>query len=172
MLALAPAINDRRASFTAASLGKAAATSGARTTMLESAFMRAAYRPRVRPAGKSSAWYPALSSSRPARLTFFVESPLRPSRYTSADDPHDVASLRVRHDEQSTALRGAERDVPVLPQGVVGIRAGCRERVPERSRSILERDPVTAEIRSRLPLSHSTFMRGSFAQPEFRLTSR
>jgi hypothetical protein len=45
--------NPSRASLTASEVGKAAAFSGLRTTTFEPAARRAAYFPRVKPAGKS-----------------------------------------------------------------------------------------------------------------------
>jgi hypothetical protein len=45
--------NPFRASFTASDVGKAAAFSGLRTTTFEPAARRAAYFPRMKPAGKS-----------------------------------------------------------------------------------------------------------------------
>src|SRR5271157_5756933 len=46
-------ISERRALFTASPFGKARATSGSRTTMLDDSFNRFAYFPRTRPPGKS-----------------------------------------------------------------------------------------------------------------------
>jgi hypothetical protein len=66
----ASSINDRRAVFTASSLGNALATSGLRTTTFDDSRIRFAYLPRTSPSGKSERLYSARNSSLSGALFF------------------------------------------------------------------------------------------------------
>lgn len=97
------------ASFTAALLGKAVATSGSRTTMFEAEATLAAYLPRTRPPGKSERVY-SLRSVSLVELTFLIEFPFRFGARTSTDDPDALAFVRMQKHQEIAVRRDSERE--------------------------------------------------------------
>ena len=86
---LATRTSPSRASFTASAVGKAAAFLGLRTTTFDLAARRAAYFPRVKPAGKSERLYDRRSSSLSWDLAFFIKPTFWACRPPGADDMDD-----------------------------------------------------------------------------------
>jgi len=97
----AMSIRESSASFTASSFGKACATSGLRTTMLDDSSKRFVYLPRTRPPGKSARLYSGRSSSLSISLSFFIEFSFSFARFTSAYKSNSFSFLGMGHHEES-----------------------------------------------------------------------
>lgn len=87
--------NPSKAWFTASEVGNTAAFSGLRTTTFDPAARRAAYFPRVKPAGKSERLYDRRSSSLSWGLAFFIKPTFWACRRPCADDMDDIVLFGV-----------------------------------------------------------------------------
>lgn len=87
--------NPPSASFTASEVGNAAAFSGLNTTTFDPAARRAAYFPRVNPAGKSELLYDRRMSALPRDLAFFIEPTFCACRHPRADEVDDIVLVGV-----------------------------------------------------------------------------
>ena len=97
-------MSERRALFTASSLGNASATSGLRTMTFDDSFKRFTYLPRTRPPGKSERLYSGRSSPLSVSLSFFIEFSFSFARLASAYDSNVFAFFSVRHHHQPTSF--------------------------------------------------------------------
>src|SRR5688500_7098943 len=120
----------RSASFTAAGVGKAAATSGSSSTRLVPCRNRGAYFPRV-PPRKSLTSYSARSSSLLVFLTFLIGFPFAANCGASAADSRSIASISITDQQQSASDRHAHCNISVLVHRVIGIIHGDRKRIVE-----------------------------------------
>src|SRR4030043_1862497 len=93
----ATSISERRALFTASSLGNASATLGLRTTIFDDLRKRLAYFPRTKPPGKSDNLYSARNSSLFVCLALFIYLSLSFARQASTYDSNRFIFLSMGH---------------------------------------------------------------------------
>lgn len=97
----------RSASLTAASVGKASATSASSTTTLVPSRTRETYFPRT-PLFIEEKSYSDRRSSPRRGLVFFIKCSLSPRGRTRADDAHLTVNLRMRHYQEAASSRGPD----------------------------------------------------------------
>ncbi len=125
-------------SFTALSLGKAFATSGASTTTLVDWPIRRAYFPRtISP--KSDLLYSGRSSSTLDDLGFFMNVSFTLRCKTRADDTNAVLPLRVGNDQQPSVQRNTKCYEATFHQGVIRITGRSRKGISEARLRLLQR---------------------------------
>ena len=154
----------RRASFTAASVGKALATSGSSRTRFVPARSRRTYFPRTPPFMDAKS-YSARIWSRSGLLAFFIGLALTRGRWPRADDSDGVAPIRMRNNDDTTFGRLANGYEPMLPNRVIGIGIRRRERILQDRPRFMEIDTMLADVLRCLlwiPLEVHT---GSIAEP-------
>jgi hypothetical protein len=114
----------RSASLTAASEGKASATSGSsRTRLLPSFRSRAAYFPRTPPFMEAKS-YSGRRSSWSGGLALLIECSLAPRRSPGADDADCIVTFGVRYDEEPSARRRSNRQDTRFRRRVALVREG------------------------------------------------
>jgi hypothetical protein len=143
----------RSAAFTDRAVGKASATSGARTTTLTPSVKCFAYRPRS-PLLKSYSGSMSSSESR-LREVFFIFAPFGLGGRPSADDSQVVVRLfHVRNNQKALFEADANQQHAVLICRVQHIEYTDAKRIRKSRRRLLERYPVLPQVRhifSRVP---------------------
>ncbi len=108
----ARSISEIRASLTASSFGNTFATSGLRTMIFDSSFIRFEYLPRTRPRGKSDRLYSGRSSSLTIFLSFFIEFLFSFACFTSGNDSNVLALFGVSYHQKPPSFRNAKGNKP------------------------------------------------------------
>ncbi len=109
---LASLMSERRASFTASSVGNASATSGLRRTKLVPARYDSRCLPRT-PWPRSPRRYSGRNSS---TSVFFIDSPILARHKARIDDPSPIGPLGVGNHQQPTQLGQTKCDIPIFSQ--------------------------------------------------------
>jgi len=157
----------RRARLTAASVGKAFASSGSSNMRLVPARYRLAYLPRTPPFIEAKS-YSGRMSLVDLRLFFFIKPSFVGCGLPGADDPNHFAVLGVRHHQKALAVGHANGQESRLISGMIVIWKRGRERVVQHRRGFVEIDAMLLTIgrgfpripsenhRSSIPLSPVT----------------
>jgi hypothetical protein len=106
--------SSRKASLTAASVGNAAATSGARRTRLVPAAIRARYLPRTPSVSVVSSYSSRNSSSSGVCIPCCIESPFFWSRHSRTNDPDAITTISMSYKQKPTQIRCAENDPTIF----------------------------------------------------------
>ena len=118
--------------------GKQSNSHGLRTTTFEPAASRAAYLPRVKPAGKSERLYDRRRSSLAGGLAFFIKPTFWACRRPGADDTNGVALVGVGNGEQPRTVRHSERDPSGLVDRMIGVGTRDGKRISQHAARLLE----------------------------------
>lgn len=139
----------RSARLTDAESLNTAATSGSSLTRLVPCANRWAYLPRT-PFEKS--YSARISGCRFLGLAFFIVSSFAWRREPGADQGDSIFLLRVDHNHEPIHVGRADKHVPIVFLGMLGVGDGARKGVAKRRDGFFERHTVLRDVRNRLRL--------------------